>query len=251
MEQKEKQIELDLVGLFHYLKKWIAMILAVTLIFGAAGFLYAGMFLKPVYVAETRLYVLSRSANMGLTTSDMQLSDQLLKDCEVLITGKNVTREVVKQLDLDISPSALGGKISVSAPKETRVLQITVTDGNPNRAAAIANKVCEVAAQQLQSITADPVVVSQLYEAEVPQAPSGPNATRYMMVCALVGLLLTVGILTVVFMWDDSIRSEEDVERYLGLSVLGVIPDSEDIDTTPRQTPKKRRKPAFMVKNKK
>lgn len=250
MEQNEKQIEIDFVSLFHYLKKRIVIILATVLVFGVAGFLYGEMFVKPVYVAETRIYVLNRSSAIGVQSNDFQLSDHILRDCEVLITGKNVTKEVVEQLELKMSPSALGSKISVTAPEETRVLQITVTDGNAARAAAIANKVCEVAAQQIKEFT-DADAVHQVYEADVPTAPSGPNAKRYMLVAALIGFVLAVGVITVVFVMDDSIRTEEDVEQYLGLSVFGVIPDSRDIDTSPRQTPAKRKRPAVKTEDKK
>lgn len=250
MEQNERQIEIDLIGLFHFLKKRIIILLTVALVCGVAGFLYAETFIKPTYVAETRLYVLNRSSTTTLQSHDFQLSDQILKDYQVLITGKNVTKEVVKELKLNMSPNALGSRISVTAPEETRVLQITVTDGDPKQAAAIANKVCEVAARQLRNIT-DADAVHQLYEAEVPLYPSGPNAKRHMMLWAVIGLLAAGGILTVVFMLDDSIRSEEDVEKYLGLSVFGVIPDSWDMDTSSRENLPKRRRPGDETKDKK
>jgi len=250
MEQNEKQIEIDIIGLFHHLKKWFVIILAAALVCGVAGFLYAETFIKPTYTAETRLYVLNRSSTTAVQSGDFQLSDQLLKDYQVLITGKNVTGKVVEQLGLKMSPNALAGKISVTALEETRVLQIVVTDGNPDRAAQIANKVCQVAAQELQRIT-DADAVNQLYEAEVPKAPSGPNTRRYLVIWGLVGLLIAAGILSVIFILDDSIRSEEDVERYLGLSVFGVIPDSGDIDTSSRKKPAMGKGPKAKMKNRK
>lgn len=250
MERNEKQIEIDISGLFHHLKKWFVIILAAVLVCGVAGFLYAETCVKPTYAAETRLYVLNRSSTTAVQSGDFQLSDQLLKDYQVLITGKNVTGKVVEDLGLKMSPNTLAGKISVTALEETRVLQIVVSDGNPDRAAQIANKVCQVAAQELQRIT-DADAVNQLYEAEVPKAPSGPNAKRYMVIWGLIGLLVATGVLTVVFVLDDSIRSEEDVERYLGLSVLGVIPDSQEIDTASRDTAVLRKRLAIKTKKRK
>lgn len=250
MEQNEKHIEIDLVGLFHFLKKWIVIILATTLIFGAAGFLYTELFIDPVYVAETRIYVLNRSSTVGVQSNDFQLSDHILRDCQVLITGKNVTKKVVEQLELNMSPNALAGKISVSAPEETRVLQIMVTDTQAIRAAAIANKVCEVAAEQIKAFT-DADAVHQVYEADVPAAPSGPNAKQNMLLWAVVGFVLAAGILSVVFVLDDSIRTEEDVERYLGMSVFGVIPDSRDIDSSPREKTAERKRSVIRNNNRK
>ena len=230
MEQQEKQIEIDLIGLLNYLKKRIVIILAVVLVFAVLGLLYSVLFTTPRYVAETRLYVLNRSSTIGVQGSDYQVSTYMLQDYQILITGKNVTKKVVEQLNLNMSPEALSSKISVSAPEETRVLQINVTDTDPEQAAAIANKVCEVAMQELKRLT-DADAVHQVYEAEVPRYSSGPSVKKIVMIAAILGFMAIIGVLTVLFVLDDTIRTEEDVERYLGLSVLGVIPECREINT--------------------
>lgn len=230
MEQQEKQIEIDLVGLLNYLKKRIVIILAAVLVFGVLGLLYSALFTTPRYVAETRLYVLNRSSTTSVLGSDYQVSTYMQKDYQILITGKNVTQKVVEQLHLNMSPEALGSKISVSAPEETRVLQINVTDTDPEQAAAIANKVCEVAMQELKRLT-DADAVHQIYEAEVPRYSSGPSVKKIVIIAAILGLFAIIGVLTVLFVLDDTIRTEEDVEHYLGLSVLGVIPECREINT--------------------
>lgn len=229
MEQQEKQIEIDLVSLLKYCKKRIWISMAAVLVFAALGLLYSAMFVTPSYVAETRLYVLNRSSAIGVQGSDYQISTYMLQDYQVLITGKNVTKEVVKQMNLNMTPEALSSKISVSAPKETRVLQINVTDGDPQLAADIANKVCQVAIQELKRLT-DADAVQQVYEAEVPVHSVSPGVKKVVVLAAICGLVVSFGIMTIMFVLDDTIRTEADVEQYLGLSVLGVIPDSKDMD---------------------
>lgn len=228
MEQQEKQIEIDLVGLLKYFKKRILIIIAAVLVFAVLGLLYSALYITPKYVAETRLYVLNRSSTIGVQGSDYQVSTYMLQDYQVLITGKNVTKEVIEQLNLQMTPEALCGKISVSAPEETRVLQINVSDADPQLAADIANKVCEVAIQELKRLT-DADAVHQVYAAEVPKHSVSPSVTKVVLLAAFFGLAASMGVMIVMFVLDDSIRSEEDVERYLGLSVLGVIPDSKEI----------------------
>lgn len=230
MEQQEKQIEIDLIGLLNYLKKRIMIITAAVLVFAACGLLYSALFITPRYVAETRLYVLNRSSTIGVQGSDYQVSTYMLQDYQVLITGKNVTKKVVQQLNLGMSAEQLRSKITVSAPEETRVLQINVSDTDPQLAADIANKVCEVAMQELKRLT-DADAVHQVYEAEVPLHSVSPGVKKVVLLAAICGLAASIGIMTVMFILDDSIRSEEDVEHYLGLSVLGVIPDSKEINT--------------------
>ena len=234
MEQQEKQIEIDLIGLLNYLKKRIMIIAAAVLVFAAFGLLYSAMFITPSYVAETRLYVLNRSSTIGVQGSDYQVSTYMLQDYQVLITGKNVTQKVVQQLNLEMTAEQLRSKITVSAPEETRVLQINVSDTDPQRAADIANKVCEVAIQELKRLT-DADAVRQVYEAEVPRYSVSPGVKKVVLLAALCGLAASVGIITVMYILDDSIRSEEDVERYLGLSVLGVIPESQEINTASKE----------------
>ena len=243
MEQQEKQIEIDLTGLLNYLKKRIVIITAAVLVFAALGLLYGALFVTPRYVAETRLYVLNRSSTIGVQGSDYQVSTYMLQDYQVLITGKNVTKEVVKQLNLEMSPEALSGKISVTAPEETRVLQINVTDTDPQLAADIANKVCEVAMQELRRLT-DADAVHQVYAADVPVRSVSPSVKKVVLLAALLGLVAAVGVITVIFILDDSICSEEDVERYLGLSVLGVIPECREINTVLEQRPVRERQTA-------
>ena len=248
MEQQEKQVEINLIDLFYYLKKKIVIIAAVTVIFAIAGFLYSSLFMTPMYTAETRMYVLNRSSASGPVSSDFQISNNILEDYKILITGKNVTKEVVEQLGLSMSPAALGAKIRVTAPENTRVLQITVTDTNPERAADITNKVAEVATEQMQQIM-DVEAARLIYAAEVPGGPSGPNVKRNSVLAAMLGMVATVIVLVLIHLLDDTIRTEEDVERYLGLSVLGVIPDTNDINTAAENSAAKK-KPLIRIHRK-
>ena len=98
----------------------------------------------------------------------------------------------------------------------------------PQRAADIANCVRNVASQQLESIM-DVDAVNLVYEAEVPERKSGPSVVKNTAIAALLGLLCAVGIFVIIYVLDDTIRTEEDVERHLGLSVLGVIPLDKEL----------------------
>lgn len=231
MDHQNDRVEIDLVGLFYYLKKKFLIIAAAFLLCAFAGYLCTTLFITPQYTAETRMYVLNRSNESNVVSSDYQISNYILNDYKVLITGKNVTKEVIDQLGLEISSSALSQKINVSAPDNTRVLQITITDTSAERAASIANAVREVAAQQIQAIM-DVEAVRLVYAAEVPQSPSSPNVMRNTGLAAVLGVVVAIVVLALIYILDDSIRTEEDVEHYLGLSVLGVIPESGDMNTS-------------------
>lgn len=224
------ELEVDLHSLIYYLKKKIAIILAVTAIFALVAFVISAFFIVPEYRASTRVYILNRSNEQNVVSSDFSISNYMIKDYAVLITGRNVTDKVVEKLGLKMSSSVLGSKISISALDNTRVLQISVQDKDPQLAAQIANSVREEAAIQIKQIM-DVDAVNLVYEAKIPTAPVSPNVREITLLWAAIGLLLSVGVFVVIFVMDDAIRTEEDAERYLGLATLGVIPVSDDLDT--------------------
>lgn len=238
MERQGEEYAINLLDLFYYLKKRVLVIVAAVLVCAVAGFFVTQFFMAPQYTASTRMYVLNRSNESNVVSSDFQVSTYVLNDYKVLITGQNVTKEVIEKLDLKMTPAQLAEKIVVTAPANTRVLQISITDSDPQVAADIANTVRSVASRQIQSIM-DVDAVKTVYEADVPQAPSGPNVKGNTVIAAALGLIASVGILAVLFVLDDTIRTEEDVERYLGLSTMGVIPMSAELLATGTKTSKK------------
>ena len=227
MDNRTEELEIDLLELFFYLKKRIAVILAVVVACTAIGFLFTKILIPNEYTASTRIYVLNRQNEVGVVSSDYTISNYMINDYTVLITGQNVTKEVVDRLKLNMSHSELSAMIKVSSPDNTRILQINVTDTDAQRAASIANCVREVATKQIKDIMSVDAV-NLVYEAEVPQSPSGPSVRNNSLIAAMIGFVAVVGILVVIFLLDDTIRTEEDVEKHLGLATLGAIPVSAD-----------------------
>lgn len=238
MNQK-KEIELNLVDLFFYLKKQIWIIVAVCVVFGIVGFCFGTFLVDPEYTAATRMYVLNRTNDSAVVYADIQTSTYLSNDYKVLITGENVTDEVISRLNLNVTSQQLASWIEVTVPDSTRVLQISVTHTDPALAAQIANAVREVASKEIQRIM-DADAVNLVYAAKVPLKPSSPGTARYVIIAAIMGILAAVCVLGVLFVLDDAIRSEEDVERYLGLSTLGVIPISTELSTPIHQNARRK-----------
>lgn len=234
MENRD-EFEIDLLDLLYYLKKKILVIVAAFVAAAMVGAAFTAFFMEDEYTAKTRMYVLNRSSETSLTYNDYSVSNYMINDYTVLITGENVTKAVIDELNLDMTTSELAEKISVEAIDSTRVLQITVVDNEAKRAADIANCVREVASEQLEEIMAVDAV-NLVYEAEIPYQKSGPSLTKNTVLAALLGMVAAIGVLVVIYVVDDTIRTEEDVERYLGLSVLGVIPASSEMGNLAKNT---------------
>lgn len=217
--------ELDLLDFLIWLRKRIRAVFAVCALSAVLGALITLIFVGVEYTATTCVYVLNRRSDSAVSASDYSLANYLVRDYAVLIGGENVTSEVIAQLALDTTPSQLQKQISVSAVDSTRILQIEVVDSDPQRAADIANCIREVASRQIKEIM-DVDAVNLVYEAAVPQEKSGPHLLRNAAVAALIGCVLVFGVLLILYAADDSLRTQEDVERYLGLNVLAVVPQS-------------------------
>lgn len=228
MEHNNDEMQINILEVLSYLKKKIWIIVLAALICGLVGFFYNEFLSTPQYTASTRVYILNRQDEDTIFYADLQSSSQFINDYTVLITGQNVTKTVVDKLDLEESFSKLASRISVTAPEDTRILEISVTHEDPQLAADIANAVREEATGQIEKIM-DGNAVNLVYEADTPMYPSSPGSTKIALVAAVLGLCGVAAVLVVIFILDDTIRTEEDVEKYLSLSVLGVIPDSSEL----------------------
>ena len=154
--------------------------------------------------------------------SDVQLSTQLTKDYQILVTSAPVMNQVIKELKLDMKASELASTISVDTPSDTRVLQITVTSDDPQRAKVIADKVAEVSSEKICDIM------------KIEQVNVIEEGSITVQKCTLIGLalgiVLSCAVIIVRSMLDDTVKTTEDVEKYFNLSTLAVIPISEGMD---------------------
>jgi capsular polysaccharide biosynthesis protein len=223
--EKNDEIEFDLLQMACYVvKKWWVVVL-VALIFGIVGYLGSKLLITPEYTTNCRIYIYQKDDQQNVTMdyTNLQIATQICNDCEIIITGQNVTKVVIDNLDLKMSASALSNRIKVESENNTRILQLEYTDTDPERAAAILNEICNVASGQIKNIMAVDAVKT-IYAAEVPTTPSSDGPVKHAVIVAAIGVVLAVCVLVVLFLMDDTIRSEEDVTRFLGLSTLAAIP---------------------------
>ena len=227
MNNKENQaVEIDVFAMLKTLWKRKFSIVLVALVFAIAAFGYSAFLAKKEYQSTSRIYVVSRQNqdNNALTNSDLQAGAYLVKDYREIILSQNVLSQAIEELKLDMTPTELSKKISVSVPTDTRILSITAKDGDPKEAARIANGLRNVAAEKIISVTKVSDVTT-LDEAEVPQSPSSPNIRRNVLLGFIAGAGLMVVLLVVVEVLDDRVKKPEDVEELMGLPLLGVVPD--------------------------
>lgn len=222
MENNNKNDVIDLLELLNALRKK-ALFLVLGLLVGAA---VAGAWTKfkitPQYQASSMIYILTKTTSVT-SLADLQIGSQLTVDFTTLATSRPVINEVRSNLNLEsISYEQFVGMLSITNPSNTRILKITVTYPDAETAKEIANAMANSTADRVAEImmTDRPTIVE---EAVTPAWPSSPNTRKNIMMGALAGLVLVAAVVIVRFLMDDTIKTEEDVEKYLQLNTLAVF----------------------------
>lgn len=221
-------IEIDVLYLLRKLWSKKFFIVFVGLLVGTIALLGSVFFIKPKYTSTTRIYVVSRSSDTTLTNQDLQAGAYLVNDYKEVITSSEVLSSVIDQEKLSMSAGQLSGEIAVNIPTDTRVISISVTDTDAQRACDIANTVREVAAEKIKAVTKVDDVTT-LESATKPSHPSSPNVKKNAVIGALAGVLLAVVGILVAEVLDDRVRRPEDIEEVLGMTLLGVVPDVDKL----------------------
>ena len=228
MEKKfedDDEIEIDLLELFYALRhRWWAILLALVIGAGAAG-VYTKKLIAPHYQSTSMVYVLSKETTLA-SLADLQIGSQLTKDYSVIIKSRPVLQEVIDKQNLAMTTDELGEMITIDNPKDTRILSITVEDNEPMRAKAIVDEVTKSASNYIGDIM-EMVPPKVIEDGVVAVKPSSPSVKKNAAVGGLGLAVLVCGLICLKTVLDDTIKSEEDIEKYLGLSVLAVIPDTE------------------------
>ena len=229
MKEQEK-FEIDVFQLVKVLWKRKFLIVLTAIIVGLVAFAYSSFVIKPQYTSTTRIYVVNRNQadKPGLTNQDLQAGAYLVKDYREIILSQDVLEKVVADQKLTMDAKTLGKKVSVTVPADTRIVSISVRDGNPEEASRIANALREVAAQKIISVTRVSDVTT-LEEARPATSPSSPNIRRNTMMATIAGVGFVTVIVLLVELLDDRVKRPEDIEEVMHLSLLGVIPNLEKL----------------------
>lgn len=226
MEQKySDEIEIDLMEIFMLLLHYIWVIVIAALIVGGAAFAFSKFVITPTYESTTRILVLNRQDSSGgnVTYSDLQLGTSLTKDYPELIQSRYVVENVIELFELDTTYESFIKRIQVSTKSDSRIIDITITDPDPVLAKDIANALRDVAAERIVEVT-DIQAVNKVDDANLPTRPSNPSVPKWTLIGVLLGGFLAAVVVIVRFLLDDTIKSSEDIEKYLHLSTLGLIP---------------------------
>lgn len=244
MEQNTQQDEIviNIIELFSVL--WRRLWIVVTAGIGLAliAFLISNYVMVPKYKSTTQIYIMNKqNENTTITYSDLQSGTQLTQDYMTLVTSRPVLEQVNVQLGLNMKYEDIVSLISVENPNNTRILKITAEYTDPLLAKRIADTV-RIASASLITRVMNIDKVNLVEEANIPEEKSSPNTLKNTIIGGITGSVITGIIIAAIYLMNDTIKTPDDVEKYLQLSVLSSIPVQSDLKKSDKKNKKKKSK---------
>lgn len=231
----------EIIGIFWDKKSTIILVIAIFMVL---GFIYTSFILVPKYSSTTTL-LLAQSASKengeSITTTDVTLNSKLISTYSKLAKSNGVVRKVIENLGIEDNEESIKSNISVSAEEGTDILKITVTNVEAEKAAKIANETADVFIERIKELyKIDNIHIVD--PAEVRTTPSNVNHPKTIIVFGLIGFVLAAGCIFILFMLDNSIKTQDDIEKNMNIPVLANIPIYGEENIKARTNIKKRKK---------
>lgn len=214
--------EINIKDLFRYFIRKIPGILLITMVVFSVGLIYLLFFKTPLYKGDTTL-ILVKNTSEDITQNDVVLNQKLVTTYSEIIKSRRVLNQVADVLSLDCSYQSLYNKVNVSSVSNTEIIKISVHDEDSLKAALIADTIANTFKYEVMDIY-NLENVAIIDKAEVQNSPYNMNLVKDFVIFALAGFVLACGIYFAIYYFDNSIKSAEQVEERLKVSVIGSIP---------------------------
>ena len=209
------------------LKHWFIICVAVVA-GGVLAFAYSKLLITPQFESTSTMYILTKETTLT-SLADLQIGSQLTNDYKVVVTTRTVLQNTLDELGFSdqLTYEQLKKKITIENPANTRMLLITVKDPDPVRARDLTNTL----AKNASDFIADTMEITPpkvIEEGIVAEQKSSPSNGKNTAIGALIGFVIAAGIVTVMFLMNDAVTTEDDVKKYLELSVLASLPNRKE-----------------------
>lgn len=214
--------EINLKEVYSYFKsRLLWMILAIVVIV-IIGNVYTILTRVPMYQSNTTIVLVGESKK-EYSQTDSQLNQNLIGTYSEIITSRKVLQQVIDNLKLKMTVDELSKNITTSSVEDTEIIRITVNNEKKKMAAEIANEVADVFSDEIQDIY-NLENVAIIDKAEEADAPYNINYLKDNVIYLMIGVVLSFGVVFVMYYFDTTIKSSETVEEKLGLTVIGIVP---------------------------
>ncbi|MDQ0154203.1 YveK family protein [Robertmurraya andreesenii] len=217
---------ISLRELFEVLRKRMSLIVVITVLATAVSGVASFFLLTPIYQASTQILVSQAAAGSlaSIAGISFDADAKYIETYNVIMKSPYILDQVIEELDLDTTPEQLNGNVSVSQQGQSQVVTISVNNEDPAEAVLIANEIAKVFQREIsQLMRIDNIHILSPAELADNPSPIKPQPMLNMAIAFVVGLMVGVGIAFLLEYMDNTIKSEQDIEKVLGLPILGAI----------------------------
>lgn len=225
----EETNELDLQELFRRLKKHLGLIILLTLGATVLSALVSVFFIKPVYEAKIGVILISENASASTTANNANLTyaQNLLETYTEIAKTNKVASMASVSLNKEVSAAQLLAMTTVSSSGKSLILNLGVRNTDPQKAYKYVSAYAESFVERSKELI--PEDDTRIMDGtQIPTSPVSPNVKLNVAIAFVVGLMASVGLALLLEYLNNTLVNKEDVERTLGLNVIGIIPESED-----------------------
>ena len=219
--------EINLKDLFNYFMSKILIFIITTVLILLLGNIYSLVLKTPLYKSTTSLVLVNESDKDSITQSDLTLNNNLVGTYTEIIKSRNVLGQVVNNLKLKESTGSLSSKINVTSVSNSQIIKINVSDADNKKAKLIADEIAKVFIEETSKLY-KLNNIKVIDEASIENSPYNMNIIKENIIYLAIGCALGLGIILLMYSLDTTIKTTEDVEEKLELTVLGNVPKVGD-----------------------
>ena len=223
MDNEENEV-IDLTEILSAVRQHLLKLIFVTLAAALVGFTASKFLMTPKYDSSAPMIVNTRQdVNANVTSDQINSATKLVSTYSIIIKSDTVLQQVIDNLGLNLTYAQLNKRVTVAAVDDTQVMKITVQSDSPEWARQVCEQIITVAPDVIKEAV-EAGFVKVISNASLATEPVSPNIKKNTMLAAAVGFVLVIGIIVLQVLLDNKINTEEDVTKYLDMTVLGVIP---------------------------
>ncbi len=222
--------EINLKDLLNYYKNKLIYIFIIIAITVGCGLIYKTLLEKPKYESTTSIILTGFNQNDKTTSIDnneLTINQKLVTTYQQIVKSDKVLSKVIKELNLKCKVEDLRDNINVNALTDTEIIEINVYNTNAKVAYKITNKIAQIFTEEVKNIY-NVSNVSILDEAKIAKEKSNMSMLKFLVIFTLIGIVLGIGIITICFYFDTTIKTSEQIEAKFDIPILGTIPNLED-----------------------
>ncbi len=224
--QNNNESAIKFSDLFYLFVSRLWIMILVAVIVGGSLFAYRYFTYEPLYKSTGSIYILRQDGKEDGAdyNSDFSLALSVVSDCTKLLTSRSVLNEVIEENSLPYTYAQLNSMISINNPSNTRYLEISVLTDSPEQSKLIVDSVCEIGKEHIVNVMGFNQV-NIVDEGTLASTPSNSKFSYTSVIAAFVAFLLTYVVFALIFIFDDKISDADQLEKYLDINVLALIPN--------------------------